>query len=123
MTREDIQQSITKINQAIAQLDAQLHPPPLDSDKIDELEAELNQAMAARTNLEEALANLPVPTPDPTFGITAAKAIAIREKHSTAEATAAISVSKTARKRATSLLAVMPAPAKAAAKRSGGNKG
>ena len=123
MTREDIQQAITKINQAIAHLDAQLHPPPLDSDKTDELEAELNEAMAARTNLEEALANLPVPTPDPTFGITAAKASAMREKHATADATAAISVSKTARKRATSLLAVMPPPPKAAAKRSGGNKG
>jgi DNA repair exonuclease SbcCD ATPase subunit len=107
MTREEIQQALTKINQSIAQLNTLLHPPPADPSQRQELEAELQSTEQARAALEQALNNMPQPTPDPVLGLTAARIRTFRITHARAETTAAIRVSQVARKRADKLIGIL----------------
>lgn len=107
MTREEVQQALTKINQAIAQLNAQLHPPPIDSGQRQTLEAELQSAEQARSALEQALNNIPEPTPAPVLGLTVTRITTFRAAQERAEITAAIRVSQAVRKRAANLLAIL----------------
>jgi hypothetical protein len=107
MTREEVQQALMKINQAIAQLNSQLHPPPVDTAQRQELEAELQAAEQARSALEQALNNIPEPTPAPILGLTPARITAFRASHARAETVAAVRVSRAARKRSDNLLGIL----------------
>jgi hypothetical protein len=68
MTREEILEALTKMNNAIARLTARLNPPPLDANERQELQAELEAAEQARAALLETLNNLPETTPPPDLG-------------------------------------------------------
>ena len=94
MTQEGIIKAIAGLNSAIASLNARLHPPPDDPGQQQELENELAEAEQSLDILEQALNNLPAPAPDPIFA-TGAKAVSA---HTAAENTAAINLSKAARK-------------------------
>ena len=103
MTREDVIQALARINEAIASLNARLHPPPLDPNQRQELEAELTAAENSRDNLEQVLNNLPEAEVVPAFAAVAKKANALRISRVQAESDAAIKLSKTARKHAENL--------------------
>jgi hypothetical protein len=59
MTREQILAAIAELDRAIATLQAQLHPPPVDPAERQRLENELQIAQQAHAALLQALANLP----------------------------------------------------------------
>ena len=106
MSREEIQQALTRINQAIAQLNSQLHPPPDDPNERQQLEAELQAAEQTRSALEQALNNLPEEAAAP-LGVPLEVRRETLKLHSRAESDAAIQFSRAARKRAESVLAAV----------------
>jgi hypothetical protein len=106
MSREEIQQALTRINQAISQLNSQLHPPPDDPNERQQLEAELQAAEQARSALEQALNNLPEAAVAP-LGVAEEVRRETRKRHSRAESDAAIRFSRAARMRAESVLAAV----------------
>lgn len=59
MTREQILAAISELDRAIAALQAQLHPPPVNPAERQRLENELQMAQQARAALLQALQNLP----------------------------------------------------------------
>ncbi len=114
MTREEVQNALTKINESIAQLQSRLHPPPFDPGDRNELAAELVAAESSRDALEETLSNLPEAAAE-DLSISPALAQRTIDKHRKAENVAVIKLSQAARKRSDALVTMMtPAsPAKA----------
>ena len=63
MTREEVLQALTEVNNTIERLNSRLHPPPgKEADRL-ELEAELQSAQQSRATLEQILGNLPDASP------------------------------------------------------------
>ena len=101
MTREEVLQALTRLNDAIASLNVRLHPPPMDSAERQELESELVAAENTRDTLEQALNNLPEPAPALTFA--AGAEFPMRANHFRMQNQAAIEMSKLARQYADDL--------------------
>jgi hypothetical protein len=96
MNREQILQVLARLNDAIASLNVRLHPPPAAAGEQQELESELAAAEQSRETLEQALNNLPAPTPEPSFAT--ARASTALAAHATAQSQTAIEMSKAVRK-------------------------
>ncbi len=106
MTREEVLQALNQINRAIAVLDARLHPPPLDPNERNELNAEMAAAQQSRTNLLNILNNLP-----PSPAALTAPAARTLDRHRRSEHREALGLAQNARKRADELAALMNPPA------------
>jgi hypothetical protein len=102
MNREDVLQALARINEAIASLNARLHPPPADPNETAELETELASTEQSRATLEQILNNLPEPAPAAAFAAEAQVSV-MRANQTMAHNAAAIGLSKAARLHANQL--------------------